>query len=354
MAQRLAAMAVRIESEFRLHFGKPGAQQRHVLDRGGERLAGPQAGMDADGGDPAIFANRNDDEIERDPAVNRGAAIGLGDERHRPALFEIANGAHAAAFVGGLTRQAEDAERFARLPDRPFDMIAEQGHRPIGEPAQQGRACFIALDQFGIVAHPLLHRRPVVDRGANVGQHRLKLGEQFGAGARIDAIDLDIHDRFAAALIGADPFDRHQAMFLVTIDADDGMEQAVDDQAARGDGGGDRIDRKAFVIDDADAHPPVAQLRARGSRRTSVFPADGARRILDEEGGRAAFSALNPSSSPAGRRRKVRFRGFQAALVSGILRYHAVGAHNIPEPLRGVQAPAIARIDRRHGAARRA
>src|SRR3712207_9287448 len=53
------------------------------------------------------------------------------------AALEIADRAAAAALVGRIARKPEEAERLARRLVRPLDMIAEQGHCAVGEPAQQ-------------------------------------------------------------------------------------------------------------------------------------------------------------------------------------------------------------------------
>ena len=93
---------------------EPRAQHRHFLGRNAQRLAGPQAGVDADAGDLAAFAERNDDQVERHPAVDGRLALGLGHQRHVAALLEIAHRAEAAALVGRRAGDAEDAERVRR------------------------------------------------------------------------------------------------------------------------------------------------------------------------------------------------------------------------------------------------
>ena len=87
VAQRLAAMALGIEAELLVEFLEPAAQQRHFLGRLDQRLAGPQAGMNADAGDLAAFADRHDDQVERHAAMDGRLALRLGDQRHRAALL---------------------------------------------------------------------------------------------------------------------------------------------------------------------------------------------------------------------------------------------------------------------------
>ena len=56
VAQRLARMALGIEPEILVELLEPRAQHRHLLGRNAQRLAGPQAGMDADAGDLVAVA----------------------------------------------------------------------------------------------------------------------------------------------------------------------------------------------------------------------------------------------------------------------------------------------------------
>ena len=288
VAQRLAAMAARLEAELLLQRRELAAKHRHLLDRHGQRLAGPQAGMDADAGDLAFLAQRHDDEVERHPAMDRRAQIGLGHERLLAALDEIADRALAAALVGRIVGELHDAEPPGRLLARPLDLVAEQGHRAVGEPVEQ-RLALVVGDRVGLGVHIGLHRAPVGDRGADVIEHLAQFGDQLGAGLRVGAVDLDIHEQFAPAPVLAERLDRGQDALFVAGDADHRVKQAMDDEAARGDRLADRIDQEGHVvIGDADPHPPVAEAGARRfepDQRAAGRPAAGAG---GEEGGGGA------------------------------------------------------------------
>ena len=282
-------MASRIEPELLVQLTEALAKHRNFLDGCAKRLAGPKPDMDSDAGDLATFSNRNDNEIERDSTMDGRLAIGFRHQRDFAALLEIANGAHAAAFVGRLARKPEDTERFGRLAGRPFDMVAQQGHCPIGEPVEQGLA-FIAFDAIGVGLHLRLQGGPIRDRGADIGQSAMKLGNQLRSGAGVGPVDLDIHDRFAPFLFVAKRLDRDQAAIGIALDADHRMKQAMDDEAARGDRRRHRIHQERHVvIGDAQAHPAMAELGAQG------FQADESNAVRatggaggDELGGGAA------------------------------------------------------------------
>src|SRR5437870_341086 len=81
--------------------------------------------------------------------------------------------------------------------------------------------------------------------------------------ARIGAVELQIHHRFAAALVLAKGLDGAQVTLGVAAGADDRVKQAVDGELTGGDGIGDGIDEERHVlVDDANAHPPVAGFAA--------------------------------------------------------------------------------------------
>jgi len=286
VAKRLAAMAGRIEAELALELLEPPAKQRHFLDRGAQRLAGPQAGMDSDADDLAAFPDGHDDEVERHPAVDRGPALGLGEERDVAASLEIAHRTERSAGVGRLAGDPEQAERVGGLAVGPLDLIAEQGHRAVGEPAQQGRA-FLVAGLVGIGAHPCLHRPPVGDGGADVGEDPVEIGDDLAAAARVGAVDLEIHHRFAALGLVTERLDQEQGTALVAGDAEDGMEQPVDGEVARGERIGDAVDQEGHVVvDDPDPHPAMAEraaLRLDPDKGDPGRAAEGAGR--DELGG---------------------------------------------------------------------
>src|SRR5687768_11120501 len=108
MAQRFPRMTLGIEAEIPVELLETAAQDRHFLGRQGQRLAGPQAGMDADAGDLAAFAQRNDDEVERDAAMNGRVALGLGEQRNLAAGLEMAHRTEAAGVVRRRSGDAED------------------------------------------------------------------------------------------------------------------------------------------------------------------------------------------------------------------------------------------------------
>ena len=91
----------------------------------------------------------------------------------------------------------------------------------------------------------------------------MQLLDQLAAAARVGAVELDVHHRFAAALVAAQRLDRQQLAVLVALDAHDRVEQAVDGQLACGDRVGDRIDQERHVVvDDRDPHAPPAGFAA--------------------------------------------------------------------------------------------
>ena len=156
------------------------------------------------------------------------------------ALLEIAHRAERSARIGRLAGDPEQAERVGGLAVGPLDLVAEQGHRAVGEPAQQGRA-FLVAGLVGVGAHPRLHRPPVGDRGADVGEDPVEIGDdRRGGRARRRG-----RPRDTSSIRGARPSsqsgstDGQMVSGVVARDADDRMEQAVDDEAARGERVGD-------------------------------------------------------------------------------------------------------------------
>jgi hypothetical protein len=140
--------------------------------------------------------------------------------------------------------------------------VAQKGHRTVREPAEK-RGSIVIVDRVGIGPHASLKRLPVGDGGAYVGQHMVKLGDQFAPVARIGAVDLQIHHGFAAGPIVAQWAYCLEAVIVVATHADHRMEESVDDEAARGDRHRHGIDEEGHVVvDDADAHPTVAELAA--------------------------------------------------------------------------------------------
>ena len=104
---------------------------------------------------------------------------------------------------------------------------------------------------------------PIAHRKADIGQDPAEVRAQLLPAARVGAIELEIHHRFAPALVVAQRRDFIEVAALVAFDTDDRMKQAMNGQVPGSDRIGDRIDEKGhIVIDDADAHPPFAGLAA--------------------------------------------------------------------------------------------
>ena len=103
--------------------------------------------------DLAAFAERNHDQVERNAAVDRRLALGLGHQRHVAALLEIAHRAEAAAFVGRSARNAEDAERVGRLPRRASRRGSRAGSSPRRRTSSSSARAFGIVDRRGVVAH---------------------------------------------------------------------------------------------------------------------------------------------------------------------------------------------------------
>jgi hypothetical protein len=103
---------------------------------------------------------------------------------------------------------------------------------------------------------------PVGRRRSDVGEDAVELGDDLAPVAAAGAVDLEIHHRFPPLGVVAERLDRERT-WSVALDADHRVEQAVDDEAARGERVGDRIDQERHVVvDDADPHPAVAEHSA--------------------------------------------------------------------------------------------
>ena len=64
--------------------------------------------------------------------------------------------------------------------------------------------------KLGWFAHPALERLPIAHREPDIAQHAPQVGRKLLAAARICAVELEIHHRFAAALVAAQGLDRSQ------------------------------------------------------------------------------------------------------------------------------------------------
>ena len=218
--------------------------------------------MHANADDLALLADGHDDEIERNPTMDRRLALGLGHQWHVAALLEIAHRAEATALVRRSAGNAEDAERARRRLVWLFHMIAEQGHRAVGEPIEKGRA-FRVVDQLRILAHAALQCLPVAHREAHVFEHTPKIRGEFLPAARVGAVQLQIHHQFAPRFVSAGRLDRNQLALGIAANGDDRMEQPMDGELTRGDRIADKVDEEwHIVVDDPDPHPPVAGVAA--------------------------------------------------------------------------------------------
>src|SRR3546814_15871054 len=97
-------MALGVEVELFLKLPQHAAKERHLLGRGGKRLAGPQPDMDTNASDLALLAHGHHDKVQRHAPVHGRKAFGLGDQGYRSTLREIVHRADPAALVGRLAR----------------------------------------------------------------------------------------------------------------------------------------------------------------------------------------------------------------------------------------------------------
>ena len=141
-------------------------------------------------------------------------------------------------------------------------MVAEQGHRAVGEPVEQGAGLGFG-DLLRVLAHFQLQLMPVADRDPDIGEDRAQFGGKGLAAPGIGAVEFDVDHRFAAALVGAKRLDRGQHSVGAAFDADHRVKQAEDGQLVTGNRVGDRIDQERHVVvDDRDAHPAAAGFAA--------------------------------------------------------------------------------------------
>ena len=77
----------------------------------------------------------------------------------------------------------------------------------------------------------------------------------------MNALELDVHHRLAAVLIAAQRFCGEQFPSLVALDADYRVQKAMDGELSARDYIGDGInEERHVVVDDSDAHPPMARF----------------------------------------------------------------------------------------------
>ena len=202
-----------------------------------------------------------------------GDAIGLDDQRNARVLRILEPGEGAIVGIFGeqiLRALAHDTERFGRLALFRADHMAELSEHALVEPAQHFRALFALLperfDRVRIGQHRALQFGPVLNRRAHIAQRFLKARQQFAALTGIDARSFDVDHRFIKGVVGIAIEDSLEAAVAAPHDRHHRMDQPVDRQTARGDGGGGGVDQEwHIVIDDGDAHE--APLFAEGLQR---------------------------------------------------------------------------------------
>jgi hypothetical protein len=142
--------------------------------------------------------------------------------------------------------------------------VAELGQHPATQPAEQRAGLLVERGGAGgVLGHHRLHRAPVGHRSAHVGERGLERFVELAALARIGARGLDIDQRFArAAGLLARLAERGDRAGAVAGDGGDRVEQAIDREALRGDGRGDRIDQERHVV--IDHRDPQAALAGVG------------------------------------------------------------------------------------------
>ena len=145
-----------------------------------------------------LLADRHHDQVERDAAVDRRLAVGLGHQRHRAALLEIADRAFAAALVGRLAGEAEQAEPVGALLARTLDLDSRAGSsrrrrtsaaRPrLRDPRwRRRRRASVAC----IACQSVTAARTSASTWSSSARKRR-------AGAGVGAVELDVDDRFAS------------------------------------------------------------------------------------------------------------------------------------------------------------
>ena len=328
MGQHLARMAIGAEFMLFQQRGELRAHQRHMARRGGQRGAGPYPRMDRERGQLALLDHRQDEQVERHPAVDMRDPVRFDDQRQaaRPAPRQKLVEPCKAAGIGGRGEQfprafPANAQRAGlRSVAAAHDMAQLRQHSVI-EPAQQGRALgpVHRVQGGGIIDHGALDRGPIAHRRAHIAQRDAQRRRNGRARARVRPRGFQIDHRFAgnagAVILGnlrdlAPPVAQHRHHR---------MQQPVDHQPVGRNRRGDRIDQKRHVfIDDGDAHET---------------PAPFARDIFDGKRG------LRPFPPPSGGQQKARRRdqaiGVQIA-VAGQLRLGQMAGQ------RG-----FARVDRR-------
>ncbi len=263
MDQRLARVALRSDAKLCGQVFQLAAQHRHAIGRGGERVAGPDAGMDRQRDDLALVDDRSDEQVDRHHAMDARDAVGFDHQRH--ALWFTAQNPCARAFeIGKRARIRPIAEQRRRAgatnaqpvfqpPIAMIDHAAQLRQVPIRQPAHQRRRFGIGK-AARIVEHRRLHARPIGHRRMDIGQGLVQRLGQFAPGARIDALGFKIDHRFAQFTDRLAIGQRGQFAIGPAPHRHDRMHQPIDRQPMLRNRGADRIDQERhIVVDHRDA-----------------------------------------------------------------------------------------------------
>ena len=201
--------------------------------------------------------------------------VGLDDQR--PALVGARFEPGESAFVGGFGEQhlraaAADAQLVLLAPVAVTGDVTQLGQHARIEPVEQfGPFIVGSRDPLCIARHGLLQRGPVGDCRAHVGKRFLERFLQLAAGLGIDARGLDVDHRFPIGIFRIAVGNAGKQSLFVPFDGNDGMDEPVDRQAKRRDGGGHRIHEEGHVvIDDGNARQATFVAHAFDRHRRSA------------------------------------------------------------------------------------
>ena len=194
MGQHLARMAVGAEFMLFQQRGELRAHQRHMARRGGQRGAGPYPRMDRERGQLAFLDHRQDEQVERHPAVDMGDPVRFDDQRQapRPAPRQKLVEPGKAAGIGGRGEQfprafPTNAQRAGLRTVAAAHDMAQLRQHPVVEPEQQGGALgpVHRVQGGGIIDHGALNRGPIAHRRAHIAQRDAQRRRNGRARARI-------------------------------------------------------------------------------------------------------------------------------------------------------------------------
>ena len=320
--QAFARMAARIEPEPVHQLGKLTAHPRDPVGRGGQRGAGPHPGVDRKRGDGPVLDHRHDEQVERNPAVDVGDAVGLDDQRCQSVALAVTVEPLEGSIERGGGEQA--ARALAADPEQArlaavalAQDVAELGQHPVVEPAQQRRALGIfggLGDPLGIGEHCGLQLRPVGNCGMNIAQYRCERSSEQTALAGVAALGLEIDHRFAEyadAGRGAGVGRKlAQAALGIAPHRDHRVDQPFDRQPLFGHRRRDRIDQERHVVvDHRQPQEPLPGAAADAFERNDWLAGLTLRhRGQREDGGIAKACGVHPLGL-AGKQRIGKARG---------------------------------------------